>query len=79
MTEAAAPNEGPEMRLRTAALGRDTKMSIRWIVAAMAAGGASTTQMMEMFKMRGGRIHEVEAIGFQLPYGAKSGWEAYGQ
>ena len=42
-------------------------------------GGASTMQMMEMFKIRGGQIHEVEAIGFQLPYGAKSGWEAYGQ
>ena len=42
-------------------------------------GGASTMQMMEMFKIRSGQIHEVEAVGFQLPYGAKSGWEAYGQ
>jgi hypothetical protein len=42
-------------------------------------GGASTMQMMEMFKIRGGKIHEVEAIGFQLPYGSKSGWGAYGR
>jgi len=42
-------------------------------------GGSSSMQMMEMFKIRGGQIHEVEAIGFALPYGAKSGWEAYGQ
>ena len=42
-------------------------------------GGSSTMQMMEMFKIRGGQIHEVEAIGFALPYGAKSGWEQYGQ
>jgi hypothetical protein len=42
-------------------------------------GGASTMQMGEIFKIRGGRIHEVEAVGFALPYGAKSGWEAYGQ
>jgi hypothetical protein len=43
------------------------------------AGGASSMQMAEMFKIRGGKIHEVEAIGFALPYGAKSGWESYGQ
>ena len=42
-------------------------------------GGSSTMQMTEMFKIRGGQIHEVEAIGFALPYGAKSGWEQYGQ
>jgi hypothetical protein len=42
-------------------------------------GGASTMQMAEMFKIRGGKIHEVEAIGFALPYGSKSGWENYGQ
>jgi hypothetical protein len=42
-------------------------------------GSSSTMQMSELFKIRGGQIHEVEAIGFALPYGAKSGWEAYGQ
>ena len=42
-------------------------------------GSSSTMQMGEMFKIRGGQIHEVEAIGFALPYGAKSGWEQYGQ
>ena len=49
-------------------------------VTSLPLGGASSSmQMAEMFKIRGGRIHEVEAIGFALPYGAKSGWEAYGQ
>ncbi len=42
-------------------------------------GGSSTMQMGEMFKIRGGQIHEVEAVGFALPYGARSGWETYGQ
>ena len=49
-------------------------------VTSLPLGGASSTmQMAEMFKIRGGQIHEVEAIGFALPYGAKSGWEQYGQ
>lgn len=49
-------------------------------VTSLPLGGASSSmQMCEMFKIRGGKIHEVEAIGFALPYGAKSGWEAYGQ
>jgi len=29
----------------------------------------------EMFKIRGGKIHEIEAMGFILPYGSKTGWE----
>jgi hypothetical protein len=29
----------------------------------------------EIFKIHGGKIHEIEATGFLLPYGAKSGWE----
>ena len=49
-------------------------------VTSLPLGGASSSmQMMEMFKIRGGQIHEVEAIGFALPYGARSGWEQYGQ
>ena len=49
-------------------------------VTSLPLGGASSTmQMAELFKIRGGQIHEVEAIGFALPYGAKSGWEQYGQ
>ena len=42
-------------------------------------GGASTMQMAEMFKIRSGQIHEVEAVGFALPYGARSGWEDQGR
>ncbi len=49
-------------------------------VTSLPLGGASSSmQMAEMFKIRGGQIHEVEAVGFALPYGAKSGWEQYGQ
>ena len=38
-------------------------------------GGASTMQMGELFKVRGGELHEIEAVGMTLPYGSKSGWE----
>jgi hypothetical protein len=29
----------------------------------------------EIFKISGGKIHEIEAMGFILPYGSKTGWE----
>ena len=42
----------------------------------MALGGASSNlQAGELFKIRGGRIHEIEAMGVNLPYGQKSGWD----
>jgi hypothetical protein len=28
-----------------------------------------------IFKITGGQIHEVEAIGIFVPYGSKTGWE----
>ncbi len=28
-----------------------------------------------VFKIRGGKIHEIEAMGFTLPYNSKTGWE----
>src|SRR5580698_3020737 len=28
-----------------------------------------------IFKVRGGKIHEIEAMGFQAPYNSKTGWE----
>ncbi|MEJ0035712.1 MAG: hypothetical protein WDO68_06495 [Gammaproteobacteria bacterium] len=28
-----------------------------------------------VFKVQGGRIHEIEALGFMAPYNAKTGWE----
>lgn len=37
-------------------------------------GGASNLQAGELFKIDGGRITAVEAMGTQLPYGTKSGW-----
>ncbi|MDR0843231.1 MAG: hypothetical protein LBP68_07425 [Acidobacteriota bacterium] len=30
---------------------------------------------VHIFKVRQGKIHEIEAIGFMVPYGLKSGWE----
>ncbi|MEP6963111.1 MAG: hypothetical protein ABI995_13610, partial [Acidobacteriota bacterium] len=38
-------------------------------------GATSNLQAGEIFKIRGGKIHEVEAMGVSLPYGTKSGWE----
>jgi hypothetical protein len=32
-------------------------------------------QAGEIFKIRSGKIHEIEAMGASLPYGTKSGWE----
>jgi hypothetical protein len=37
--------------------------------------GPINLQAGEIFKIRGGKIHEIEANGFLLPYGATSGWE----
>jgi hypothetical protein len=37
--------------------------------------GPINLQAGEIFKIRGGKIHEIEANGFLLPYGAASGWE----
>jgi hypothetical protein len=30
---------------------------------------------MHVFKIRGGKLHEIEALGFMAPYDAKTGWE----
>jgi hypothetical protein len=38
-------------------------------------GGTSNMQMGEIFKIRAGKIHEIETVGTSLPYGTKSGWE----
>jgi hypothetical protein len=38
-------------------------------------GGTSNLQAAEIFKIRNGQIHEIEAMGVSLPYGTKSGWE----
>jgi hypothetical protein len=35
---------------------------------------SSNLQAGELFKIRGGKIHEIEAMGVGLPYGQKSGW-----
>lgn len=41
----------------------------------MALGATSSNlQAGEMFKIRAGKIHEIEAMGVGLPYGQKSGW-----
>jgi hypothetical protein len=28
-----------------------------------------------IYKVEGGKIHEIEAMGFMLPYNSKTGWE----
>jgi len=28
-----------------------------------------------IFKVTGGKIHEIEAMGFTMPYDSKTGWE----
>ena len=28
-----------------------------------------------IFKIRDGKIHEIEAMGFSIPYDSKTGWE----
>jgi len=38
-------------------------------------GGTSNLQAGEIFKIQGGKIHEIEAMGVSLPYGTKSPWE----
>lgn len=37
--------------------------------------GTFNLPAMHIYKIRNGKIYEIEAIGFQLPYGTKSGWE----
>ncbi len=37
--------------------------------------GPINMEACAIFKIRGGKIHEIEASGFLLPYGAKTGWE----
>jgi hypothetical protein len=37
--------------------------------------GPIDLQAAEIFAIRDGRIHEIEALGYLLPYNAKTGWE----
>jgi hypothetical protein len=37
--------------------------------------GPINMEATAVFKIRGGKIHEIEAMGFLLPYNAKTGWE----
>ena len=30
---------------------------------------------MHVFKIRGGKLHEIEALSFMAPYDAKTGWD----
>jgi hypothetical protein len=49
------------------------KTPIPWSIPM--GGGTSNLQAGEIFKIRAGKIHEIEAMGASLPYGTKSGWE----
>jgi len=37
--------------------------------------GTFNLPAMHFYKIRKGKLYEIEAIGFTLPYGTKSGWE----
>lgn len=37
--------------------------------------GPADVQAVHIFKITGGRIHEIEAIGYPLPYKSNTGWE----
>jgi hypothetical protein len=37
--------------------------------------GPIDLQAAEIFAIRGGKIHEIEAMGYLLPYNSKTGWE----
>jgi hypothetical protein len=37
--------------------------------------GPIDLQAAEIFAIRNGKIHEIEALGYLLPYNAKTGWE----
>jgi hypothetical protein len=37
--------------------------------------GTFNLPAMHIYKIRKGKIYEIEAIGFSLPYGTKSDWE----
>lgn len=37
--------------------------------------GTFNLPAMHIYKIKGGKICEIEATGFQLPHGQKSGWE----
>jgi hypothetical protein len=37
--------------------------------------GTFNLPAMHVFKIKKGKIHDIEAIGFTMPYGTKSGWE----
>ena len=32
-----------------------------------------------IFKIQDGKIHEIEAMGFMMPYNSKTGWESEGK
>jgi hypothetical protein len=38
--------------------------------------GPADVQAAHVFKIAGDRIHEIEAIGYTLPYKSNSGWES---
>jgi hypothetical protein len=37
--------------------------------------GTFNLPAMHIYKIKKGKIYDIEAIGFTLPYGTKSGWE----
>ena len=57
--------------------GHDTEFKLADGSISPAPFGATpwNMQMAELFKLREGKIWQVEAVGFPLPFGARTGWE----
>jgi len=43
--------------------------------AALASVAAPVASASPIYKVRGGKMHEIEAMGFLAPYQSKTGWE----
>jgi len=49
--------------------------NVSGVTSVPAQFGAFNLPAMHIFKIRNGKIYEIEAIGFTLPYGLPSGWD----
>jgi hypothetical protein len=53
----------------------ETKLPNGEVIKRPSYQGTFNLPAMHIYKIRKGKIYEIEAIGFTLPYGTKSGWE----
>ena len=53
-------------------IGRDGKPAVREV-----SFDPFDLPAAHIFKIRGGKIHEVEAVGFMMPYMSRNGWSDF--